>query len=94
MTNRQVIESFLNKRAGHTPKRQVLNGVYYYEGMTLRSNGLELINYQTRIAYHQDNKLYLNIKKYSVTTSKIQSLIKHLASQEGLEIIEIEGEGY
>ncbi len=94
MTNRQVIENFINKRAGHTPKRQVLNGIYYYEGMTLRSNGLELINYQTRISYHQDNKLYLNIRKYSVTTSKIQSLIKHLASQEGLEVIEIDGEGY
>lgn len=93
MTNRQVIENFINKRAGHTPKRTI-NSLYMYEGMTLRSNGLELINYQTRIAYHQDNKLYLNINKYSVTTSKIQSLIKKIASDEGLEIVEVEGEGF
>lgn len=93
MRNRQVIENFINKKAGHTPKRMI-NAMYMYEGMTLKSNGLELINYSTRIAFHQDNKLYLNINKYSVTTSKIQSLIKYLASEEGLEVIEIEGEGY
>lgn len=93
MTNREVVEKFINKKAGHTPKR-IINTLFKYEGMTLKSNGLELINYQTRIAYHQDNKLYLNINKYSVTTSKIQSLIKKLANDKDLEIVEIKGEGY
>lgn len=94
MTNRQVIERFINKKCGHTPKRKVLNGVYYYEGMTLKSNSLELINYSTRIAFHKDDAIYLNIKKYSVTTSKIQSLIKTICKENNIKVIEIESEGY
>ena len=67
----------------------------YYENAACGSeyktnNGLELINYSTRIAYHQNNKLYINISKYSRTTSKIQSQLKELAS--GFEIVEYEGE--
>ena len=87
MNNIEVIKRFLNKQPGHTPIRITMNG---YKEMTLKTNGLELINYSTRIAYHQDNKLYINISKYSKTTSKIQSKLKELAS--GFEIVEYEGE--
>ena len=87
MNNIEVIKKFLNKQPGHTPLRITMNG---YKEMTLKTNGLELINYSTRIAYHQDNKLYINISKYSKTTSKIQSQLKELAS--GFEIVEYEGE--
>ena len=85
MNNIEVIKKFLNKQPGHTPLRITMNG---YKQMTLKTNGLELINYSTRIAYHQDNKLYINISKYSRTTSKIQSQLKELAS--GFEIVEYE----
>ena len=87
MNNIEVIKRFLNKQPGHTPTRITMNG---YKEMTLKTDGLELINYSTRIAYHQDNKLYINISKYSKTTSKIQSQLKELAS--GFEIVEYEGE--
>ena len=87
MNNIEVIKKFLNKKSGHTPLRITMNG---YKEMTLKTNGLELINYSTRIAYHQDDKLYINISKYSRTTSKIQSQLKELAS--GFEIVEYEGE--
>ena len=87
MNNIEVIKRFLNKQPEHTPLRITMNG---YKEMTLKTNGLELINYSTRIAYHQDNKLYINISKYSKTTSKIQSQLKELAS--GFEIVEYEGE--
>ena len=87
MSNIEVIKRFLNKQPGHTPTRITMNG---YKEMTLKTNGLELINYSTRIAYHQDNKLYINISKYSKTTSKIQFQLKQLAS--GFEIVEYEGE--
>lgn len=87
MNNIEVIKRFLNKRPGHTPLRMTMDG---YKEMTLKTNGLELINYSTRIAYHQDNKLYINISKYSRTTSKIQSQLKELAS--GFEIVEYEEE--
>ena len=87
MNNIEVIKRFLNKQPGHTPTRITMNG---YKEQTLKTNGLELINYSTRIAYHQNNKLYINISKYSRTTSKIQSQLKELAS--GFEIVEYEGE--
>ena len=87
MNNIEVIKRFLNKQPGHTPTRITMNG---YKEQTLKTNGLELINYSTRIAYHQNNKLYINISKYSRTTSKIQSQLKELAS--GSEIVEYEEE--
>lgn len=87
MSNQNVILAFLEKKAAHTPTRKI-HDVYIYEGQTLKSNGLELINYSTRIAYHENNKLYLNIKKYSSTTSKIQTLIKNLAKEKNIEIVE------
>lgn len=90
MNNIEVIKRFLNKKAGHTPIRTIQNGYFTYQGQTLKSNGLELINYNTRIAYHQDNKLYINISKYSKTTSKIQSQLKELAYN--FDIVEYEGE--
>lgn len=88
MSNEKVIRAFLEGHAGHTPTRDIINGVYVYKGQTLKTNGLELINYSTRIAFHQDNKLYINIKKYSRTTSKIQTLLKRLAQEKNFEIIE------
>ena len=87
MNNIEVIKKFLNKKPGHTPLRITMNG---YKEMTLKTNGLELINYSTRIAYHQDNKLYINISKYSRTTSKIQSQLKELAYN--YDIVEYEEE--
>lgn len=88
MSNEKVILAFLEGKNAHTPTRDILNGCYIYKGQTLKSNGVDLINYSTKIAYHKDGKIYLNVGKYSVTTSKIQSKIKYLASQKGLEIVE------
>lgn len=88
MRNEKVILQFLNKRAGHTPTRNIINGIYTYKGQTLKTNGLELINYSTRIAYWQSGKLYINVHKYSSTTSHIQSKLKRLAQERGVDIIE------
>ena len=88
MSNEKVILQFLDKRAGHTPTRDIVNGVYIYKGQTLKTNGLELINYNTIIAFWEDGKLHLNTHKYSTTTSKIQSKLKRLAESKGVDIIE------
>ena len=78
MNNKQVIKKFLEGKEGKTQKRQVLSksGIFYYEGRTLATDGKELINYQTVIGYKKGNKLYINNNKYSVTTSKIQHLLR------------------
>lgn len=92
MNNEQVILKFLNREEGRTPKRKIVNGCYVYEGRTLESNGGTLTNYRTIIAEWRKDEIYLNMNKYSVTTSKIQSKIKFLASQKGLAIIECKGD--
>ena len=89
MTNLQVINKFLNRERGATNKRQILNGYYYYEGRTLQTDGTDLINYATKIAYFDnDNILHLNKSKYSATTSKIQNQLERLALAQNEKIIE------
>ena len=89
MTNLQVINKFLNREKGATNKRQILNDYYYYEGRTLQTDGTDLINYSTIIAYFDnDNILHLNKSKYSATTSKIQNQLERLALAQNEKIIE------
>ena len=89
MTNLQVINKFLNRERGQTNKRQILNGYYYFEGRTLQTDGTDLINYTTKIAYFDnDNILHLNKTKYSATTSKIQHQLERLALAQNKKVIE------
>ena len=81
MTNEQVIRRFLEGRSGQTPTREIPCGYFAYMGNTLSTNGNELINYRTKIAYKAGKKLYINANKYSVTTSKIQSKIRMIARE-------------
>ena len=88
MNNENVIKNFLEKKQAKTPLRTILNGYYSYKGRTLWTRDNELINYNTRIAYIEGNNLYINVKKYSSTTSHIQSKLKRLASLTNYNIIE------
>ena len=88
MSNETVILAFLEGKNAHTPTRDIINGYFTYKGQTLKTDGKELINYSTRIAYHKNGKLYLNISKYSSTTSHIQSKIRRLAQEKNMEIVE------
>lgn len=88
MSNEKVIKKFLEREQAQTPLRDIVHGYYSYKGRTLYTKDNELINYSTRIAYIEDNTLYINTKKYSVTTSKIQSKIKYLASLTNYNIVE------
>ena len=88
MSNENVIKNFLEKKQAKTPLRTIRNGYYSYKGRTLWTRGNELINYNTRIAYIEDNTLYINVKKYSSTTSHIQSKLKLLGTEYNYNIIE------
>ena len=90
MTNLQVIEKFLNKEKGATPKRKIDGGIYVYEGRTLTSDGETLTNYKTIMAKHKDGKIFVNISKYSSTTTRIQNLICLTASVDfGFEVVKV-----
>ena len=88
MNNEKVIKKFLEKEQAKTSLRNIINGCYIYKGRSLCTRDNELINYSTRIAYIEDNTLYINVKKYSSTTSHIQSKLKQLASLTSYNIIE------
>lgn len=88
MKNEKVIKKFLEREQAKTTLRSIINGYYSYKGRTLWTRDNELINYSTRIAYIEDNTLYINIKKYSSTTSRIQSKLKQLASLTNYNIVE------
>ena len=80
MSNNEVIKAFLKGQKAHTNLRHIQKGYYTYKGCTLTSDGNTLINYSTVIAYKQDNKLFINKGKYSVTTSKIQGQLNTIAT--------------
>lgn len=88
MKNENVIKKFLEREEAKTPLREIVNGCYSYKGRTLWTKGNALINYNTRIAYIEDNTLYINTKKYSSTTSHIQSKIKWLGKEYNYNIVE------
>lgn len=83
MRNEEVIKRFLKHQEGHTPKRYTYDGLYT---STLWTRENELVNYQTVIARWDSNKIILNTKKYSSTTSKIQHMIERVCEEYGIEI--------
>lgn len=88
MTNEKVIKKFLEREQARTSLRTIVNDYYSYKGRTLWTRDNELINYNTRIAYIEDNNLYINVKKYSNTTSRIQNDIKLLGKKYNYNIVE------
>ena len=93
MSNETVIRRFLEHQTGHTATRNIANGVYTYKGQTLATDGLKLVNYSTVIARHiNNNVIEINVKKYSVTTTKIQNKLKQLAKEYSYDVVEVRGE--
>ena len=88
MNNENVIKKFLEKEQAKTPLRTIVNDYYSYKGRTLWTRDNELINYSTKIAYIEGKNLYINVKKYSSTTSKIQNTIKYLGKEYNYNIVE------
>ena len=72
-TNSEVVRAFFN----HTPLSS-------HDG-NLKTTPNTLINYSTIIAYYENNTYYININKYSRTTSKIQTLIKRYLQGHNIE---------
>lgn len=96
MNNLEVIKSFLNLENAQTNLRKIPNGYYTYKGRTLHTaqeaTRFCLYNYNTIIAFIIDNTLYLNSKKYSRTTSKIQTQLKAQSNHTNYKIKYYESE--
>lgn len=91
MTNLEVINNFLQKRSAKTNLRTSMYGKTVRTLHTEETNlGFSLYNYNIIIAFILDNKLHLNVNKYSATTSKIQSQLRNSAKATHYEVIEFE----
>lgn len=80
MTNYEFIKEFLTK--------EKTKGVYCHLAIY---NG-ELINYSTTIAKWDGQKLYINTRKYSRSTTKIQNDLICIANRLGIAYEEYQGE--
>lgn len=78
--NEEVIRAFLS---GFPAKSHNEN---------LRTDGYDLVNYSTVIAIRDGNEVILNRRKYSVTTSRIQNMVRRLAQEMGFTVKEVDGE--
>lgn len=67
MTNEEVIIQFYKGKSA--------------KSLNLLTDGIVLYNYNTKIAYKSENLLYLNLTKYSKTTSNIQTKLNKLAKE-------------
>ena len=93
MSNLEVMKEFLKKENAKTNLRYMLNG---HKGRTLQTQQdafrFCLYNYNTIIAFILNDTLYLNTRKYSATTSKIQSQLRNQATYTDYKIKEYEEE--
>lgn len=80
--NKGVVEAFVNKGDIKTKS----SNLYMRQG----KDGVDLINYQTVIAKNMGDKIAVSDKKYSVTTTKIQSQIQYMASAAGIPVVSME----
>jgi len=74
MEKRSLIESFIN-------------GATKGSGSNLIIKDNELINYSTVIAKREGNKILLNNRKYSPTTSRNQNIIRQITPKNILQEI-------
>lgn len=88
MSNEKVIRAFLNGYQAQTQLRPIEG--QYFKGRTLYTKGNVLVNYSTNMARLEEGVVYINKNKYSSTTSKIQTMIRSLASQYGYQVVEVE----
>lgn len=75
------LENYILTRGGN--KQEKSSNLY------INSNG-ELINYYTKIAYFKNDTLYLNISKYSSTTSRNQNTLLYYANYYSVNVIKYE----
>jgi len=88
-TNEQVIELFINDSF---PKDKMTSWGTPNLKITKQSNGWALVNYSTPLLYRDaDGMVYFNTQKYSVSTSRIQNLIRSILG--GKEPVEVDESG-
>lgn len=83
MTNDAVVNGWveaMSKNYGYAPKALHANSIH--------ADGIYLVSYATPIAKYINGKFQLTSRKYSTTTAKHQSLVRHYVPADKLEIVD------
>lgn len=92
LTNDEILKYFVNNTyiSNKTDLTNNNNTIHCY----YKDNTRYLVNYNTIISKvntkENYKKIYINNKKYSHTTSKIQNKLVRLAQQNGFEVVQTE----
>ena len=90
MANIDIIHAFINHKRAKTALRDIpYNGYYIAKGRSLESTGDKLYSYDTVIARWSGDKVELNTKKYSSSTSRVQSALAGALARAGIATIEM-----
>ena len=99
-SNLDVIEKFVADDFYHDAEEAKAAGIANWSAIwgsnnlkiSKQKNGWALINYDTPILFRDDDaQMYFNSQKYSLTTSKIQKMVKDLLKDVDFEEVDDEG---
>lgn len=90
MANIDIVNSFINHKTAKTALRDIpYNGYYIARGRSLESTGDELYSYDTVIARWNGDRVELNTKKYSSSTSRVQSALAGALAKAGIATVDM-----
>ena len=82
--NEKVCGEFLEKRTAKSPVRDYANGYYMERGSSISTDGRTLWSYNTPIAKWAGDKVIMDGRRYSNTTSRQQADLRTMCGRLGV----------
>lgn len=90
MANIDIIHAFINHKAAKSALRDIpYNGLYIRRGRSLESTGDKLYSYDTVIARWAGDKIEVNNRRYSASTSHVQGALKNAIARAGIATVDM-----
>lgn len=88
--NEKIIKAWAQGRKATSPVRDIDTGVYTERGASVSTDGKKIFSYWTPIAWWgKSGQLVVDMKKYSYTTTRLQSDILEYAKKELGVVVEV-----
>ena len=92
LQNEKVGGAFLKKERATSGERDIVNGYYMKRGASISTDGATLWSYWTPLAKWDGDRVKMDARKYSMTTTLQQSDLRQLCKREGVELVEVMGD--
>ncbi len=83
--NEKVIKAWLDGHVATSAVRDIADGYYIRKGASISTDGEKLYSYWTPIAWREDGKVVVDMRKYSMTTTLQQSDLKQILAQKDIK---------